>query len=336
MNPAEAFLDTATMDGEKITSLYDQWVAKDVVYLADDIICLTLQDAMSGRQAVWYFDESRSYCGSHIEVVQRLQPADILTTVSPWFDTLARHALSASPEPLPDARPIPLFLATQLAAAWSVRMMGDLRQLQTALLEQNKEVARIDDAVLSSRRIRRLLGTRVGPESLVVLSPFSDAPLWSQISFVVDHQLIHRFYDTEHDCCFYLSWWEKQLDQQPGFYCPKANILISDDGMAGMLPSLILGWYLSNPDHVGAIEAAQAFEARDYGLGQASSLTIDTVEDKPALSSAPSASSADMISESWAFLHQHHPGDDPAPSHKNDHKPSSGLLGRLRSLVKKK
>lgn len=336
MSLAETFLETATVEGEKITTLYDQWTPLEVVPLADDITCLLLQDAMSGRQAVWYFDESRHYCGSHIEVVQRLQPNDILTTVSPWFDTLARHSLSASPIALHDARPVPPFLATQLAAAWSVRMLGDLRQLQTALVEQHKDIAHVGEAALSARQVRRLLGTRVGPESLIVLSPFSDIPLRSQISFVVDHQLIHRFHDPEHDCSFYLAWWEKRLDQQPSFYCPKANIIISDEGMAGMLPSLILGWYLANPGHVGSIDAAQAFEARDYGLGQASGLTIDHADTEPALSSAPAASSADMISESWAFLHQHHPGDDPAPGRQSDHKPSSGLLDRLRSLVKKK
>ncbi|GBQ88241.1 hypothetical protein AA0535_1491 [Asaia krungthepensis NRIC 0535] len=332
----DAFLRTVTIDGEAVSSLYDQWTPQEIVPLADDITCLVLADAFSGRKAVWYLDESRAYCGSHIEVVQRLQPHDILSTVSPWFDSLVRHSLAAAPQPLHDARAVPLFLATQLAAAWSVRMLGDLRQIQTALLEKGQSIAQVGEKALSTRQVRRIMGTRIGPESLVVLSPFTEKPLRSQISFVVDHQLIHRFHDAELDCSFYLAWWEKQLDKPPSFYCPKANVIISDETMAGMLPSLILGWYLSHPEHVDIIASAPGFEARDYGLGSASSLRIDTPEAAVPLPAAPNASSADMISESWAFLQHHHPAAETPSADKKDEKSSARLLGRLRSFVKKK
>ncbi|BAT20776.1 hypothetical protein [Asaia bogorensis] len=336
MTNAEAFLKTAQIDGETIGSLYDQWLPQELISLADDITCVTFSDALSDRKAVWYFNESREYCGSHVEVVQRLQPSDILSSVSPWFDALFRNALSATPSALGGARPLPLFLATQLAAAWSVRMMADLRQVQTALIEQDREIARVDDKPLSARDVRRLLGARIGPETLVVLSPFSGAPLRSQISFVVDHQLIHRFYDPELDCAFYLAWWERQLDAPPSFYCPKANVVVSDETLAGMLPSLILGWYLGTPEHAEMIAQAQAFEARDYGLGKASSLMSEVNAPSAPLPAVPDAASADMISESWAFLHQHQPaGHSPADTSK-DPKPSGKLIDRLRSLVKKK
>ncbi|NIE79259.1 hypothetical protein [Asaia sp. As-1742] len=336
MSGAETFLASARIEGEEIGSLYDQWLPQDVVRLADDVTCVTFKDALSERQAVWYFDANRDYCGSHIEVVQRLQPDDVLATVSPWFDSLSRTSLAAMPSPARDSLALPLFLSTQLAAAWSVRMMADLQQIQTALVEQEREITRVEGTALSARDLRRLLATRIGRETLVVLSPFSGLPLRSQISFVVDHRLIHRFYDEGLDCAFYLAWWEKQIDAPPSFYCPKANIIVSDENMAGMLPSLVLGWYLSTPDHVSMIMGAQAFEARDYGLGKASALMAESHTPDATLPSAPDAASADLISESWAFLHQHKSNGSIVPDPKKDPRPAGGLFNRLRSIVKKK
>ncbi|NVN02871.1 MULTISPECIES: hypothetical protein [Asaia] len=336
MSAADDLLRGIRVDGETLTALYDQWAPQEIIALDDDIRCLTLSDTMSGRQAVWYLDGENNYCGSHIEVVQRLHPQQILAAVAPWFDELARHSLSAAPTSLDSAPRVPLFLATQLAAAWCVRVLTDMRQTQTSLTEQDQDLATLDERTLSSRQVRRLLGTRIGPESLVVLSPLSDRPLRSQISFVIEHQLIHRFYDPEADCTFYLSWWERQLDKPPSFYCPKANLLVSDENMAGMLPAMILGWYLSNPHHAATIADAQAFEARDYGLGNASSLLVE-VEADSSLPPAPETTSADMISESWAFLHQN-PSEIAAPAsqgQRQEKKQSGRLFGRLRSLVKK-
>ncbi|WP_122050707.1 hypothetical protein [Asaia bogorensis] len=336
MSDAEVFLQSALVDGEKISSLYDQWISQDVIPLADDITCVTFKDSFSNRQAVWYFNESREYCGSHIEVVQRLRPDDILAAVSPWLDALSRTSLSSTPSVIANAPSLPLFLSTQLAAAWSVRMMANLQQIQTALAEQEREITRVHGKPLSARDLRRLLATRIGQETLVVLSPFSGAPLRSQISFVADHRLIHRFHDPELDCAFYLAWWEKQIEAPPSFYCPHAGIIVSDETMAGMLPSLILGWYLSNPDHVNLITGAQAFEARDYGLGKASSLMADPTTSGVALPSVPDAASADMISESWAFLHQNPQTATSLSEQKKDPQPSGKLIKRLRSLIKKK
>lgn len=247
MSAVDDLLRGIRVDGEALTALYDQWIPQEIVALDDDIRCLTLSDAMSGRQAVWYLDGENHYCGSHIEVVQRLHPQQILSAVAPWFDELARHSLSATPTALQDAPRVPLFLATQLAAAWCVRVLTDMRQIQTSLAEQDQEIATLGERTLSSRQIRRLLGTRIGPESLVVLSPLSDRPLRSQISFVIEHQLVHRFYDPEADCSFYLSWWERQLDKSPSFYCPKTNLLVSDENMAGMLPAMILAGISATP-----------------------------------------------------------------------------------------
>ena len=336
MSAIDDLLRGIRVDGEALTALYDQWIPQEIVALDDDIRCLTLSDAMSGRQAVWYLDGENHYCGSHIEVVQRLHPQQILSAVAPWFDELARHSLSATPTALQDAPRVPLFLATQLAAAWCVRVLTDMRQVQTSLTEQDQEIATLGERTLSSRQVRRLLGTRIGPESLVVLSPISDTPLRSQISFVIEHQLVHRFYDPEADCTFYLSWWERQLDKSPSFYCPKANLLVSDENMAGMLPAMILGWYLSNPHHVATIADAQAFEARDYGLGSASSLLVE-IDTGNTLPPAPETTSADMISESWAFLHRNPSEIAPqgAQNPRQEKKQSGRLFERLRSLVKK-
>jgi len=337
MTAADDFLRSVRVGGETLSALYDQWTPQAVVPLADDITCLTFSDPLTGRNAVWYLDESHNYCGSHIEVVQRMRPDDILGAVAPWFDELARNALSATPTLLRDAPAMPLFLATQLAAAWSVRVLMDLRQIQTSLAGQEQILAQIGQSSLSAKQIRRILGSRVGPETLVVLSPLTDIPLRAQISFVVDHQLIYRFHDPEADCVFYLAWWEKQLDKPPSFYCPKAAILVSDEAMAGMLPSLILGWYLSNPEHVASIAEALAFEARDYGLGTASSLQFDPATEA-ALPPPPSTASADMISESWAFLAQNptRPASPAETRQEAEKKQTGRLFDKLRSYVKKK
>ncbi|GAB6853078.1 hypothetical protein [Asaia astilbis] len=336
MSAADDFLRSVRVDGEKLDGLYDQWIPQEVIALADDIQCLTLTDTLSGRQAVWYLDGERNYCGSHIEVVQRLHPQQILSTVAPWFDDLVRHSLSSTPHPVEGAPEMPFFLAAQLAAAWSVRTLGDLRQIQTSLAGQDQEFASVGGRVLSARQIRRILGTRIGPESLIVLSPLTDKPLKSQVSFLAENQLIHRFYDAEAGCTFYLSWWERQLDKAPTFYCPLANLIVSDEGMAGMLPSVILGWYLSHPEHVTVIAEALAFEARDYGLGNASSLQIDKQPEK-GLPPAPAAASAEMISESWAFLHRNPstPAAEPTKREEQQEKKSGRLFDRLRSLVNK-
>ncbi|WP_025885237.1 hypothetical protein [Asaia prunellae] len=337
MNAPDDLLRNIRVDGECLTTLYDQWVPQEMIVLTDDIRCLVMHDPLSGREAVWYLDGENNYCGSHIEAVQRLHPQQILSAVAPWFDDLTRYSLSASPVGIPDAPLMPNFLATQLAAAWCVRTLTETRQLQTALAEQDKDIAHFGEKTLSARRVRRLLGTRVGPESLVVLSPLTDIPLRSQISFVSNRQLVHRFYDKETDCSFYLSWWEKQLDQLPSFYCPKANLLVSDETMAGMLPALILGWYLSNPHHVASIADAQAFEARDYGLGQASALLAESEAVETTLPHAPETTSADMISESWAFLSQNPSSPTPVEEQRTlqEKKQSGRLFERLRSFVKK-
>lgn len=339
MSVAEHVLRTITVDGERLDALYDQWSPEHWVQLDDEIACLTFHDPISGHSAVWYLNADHAYCGSHIEVVQRLSTQDIITCISPWFDTLSKHSLATQPLHPESVPTIPPFLAIQLAGAWCVRQLNDLKQIHTSLIEQNQSLDGIEESGLTARQVRRLLATRIGPESLVVLSPFSDAPLRSQISFVVDHKLVHRFHDPEKDSAFYLAWWERQLDTPPIFYCPHLKIVIGDDGQAPLLPGQILGWYLSHPEHVTTIEQAHLFEARDYGLGQASSLLND-LPNEDASTNQPipeTMPSADMISESWALLHQ--PRVEMAPDLQNAssiQKKSDKLFERMRSLIQKK
>lgn len=338
MTLGEALLNSVTIDGEPVSGLYDQWSPAEHVVLADNVQCLTFHDPLSGRSAVWYLDGNACYCGSHIEVVQRLRPEEICDTVAPWFDDLARHALVSSPTPLPDIPPMPLFLAVQLAAAWAVRNLADVRLIQSALLGKDRSADRPEDLPIAPRQLHRLLGTRIAPETLVVLSPFTDRPLRSQISFSVDHQIIHRFCDPETDTVFYLVWWEKQLDQSPSLYFPESRLIVSDIDLAGMIPPRILGWYMSTPDHVSLIAEAREFEAQDFGLGSASSLLASPENTASPPTTPEDVSTADMISESWAFLHrtQDEPSESPAAEDSTRTRPSGSLLGRLRSLVRKR
>lgn len=342
-----ALLKDVTIDGQPVSTLYDRWQPTALVPLSEDATCLTLAEPESGRHAVWYLNAQKRYCGSHIEVTEHLSADDVLAPLAPIFDELARTSLATLPPAAPpEMATIPPFLAIELASAWVVRNLANTAIVPVSRPESDGTVSGPNGLAISNASLHRMLESRLGDGPLIVPSPFTGAPLRTQLSFALDHLLIHRFYDPEQKAAFYLIWPERDRDRKAIFYSPLSRLIVSDLPGAGLIPGRILGWYLSHPEHVRAVAEAPIFEARDYGLGQASKL-----KDGPAQSSAeqmpPRQPHGEAISDSWTFLRETAAGKtssaallpstkapEPITSRKTGQE--SGLLGRLRSFFQKK
>ncbi|AQS87895.1 hypothetical protein [Neoasaia chiangmaiensis] len=336
-------LEGVTLDGRPVTTLYDRWMPVSSVPLSRDVTCVLLRDADSDRLSLWYLDAGRAYLGPHIEALNRISADDVLAPVAPALAELAQYSLAGRPQtPIAPVPPMPALLAEQLAGAWAVRNLHAVSIVPISRAEADGTLSGPGGLVLDDRNMRRLLDSRVGEGPLVVASPFDAAPLRAQTIIETAGLTIHRFYAADQDAAFYLIWPVSRTDdQKPAFYCPRAQLIVSDQPQAGLLPGRILAWYLMHPDHVRDIEEATDFQATDYGLGRASGLM--DISDAPETPEVP-VQAVRSQSEAWSFLAASAAGkparlpDDPPPRQEKTGETTaapSGLFKRLRAFMKR-
>ncbi|GAJ28685.1 hypothetical protein [Acidomonas methanolica] len=338
-----ALLEGVTRDGKPVARLYDQWEPGLAVRISGEALGLILRDRDSGRETVWYLDETRAVRGCHIEALEGMSLDTAMGPIAASLAELAVHSLAGTP------RPPPLFLpeaatclASQIAAAWSVRHFAGMTLRSVAEARSSDGLAASGPA-LDTSAVRRLLETRPGAAARVLLSPFDDTPLRAQITIAVEGFSVHRFHAEAQDAAFYLAWPERETAQPSGlapvFFCPAARLVIADHPDAVMLPGRLLGWYLTHPAHVRSIAEAASFDAREYGLGHASALASPPSPVEAGLSAeANGPSPMQSRSAAWDFLHETGlaaPVPDsamPSPSRLGP----TGVMGRLRGIFKRR
>ncbi|EHH67028.1 hypothetical protein [Gluconobacter morbifer] len=264
-------LEGVRLDDAPVERLYPGWVALSRQPAAESFEAVVLQDEQSGRQACWWL-ENDSYVGSHVMVLEADVQNRLLTGMDPVFWPLAEGVLAGNSRE--DASRFVTDLAqpalNELTGAWLNRHAPHTILMPPPAPDNGDALTCPDGRVIKENRLKILLSSRRGSEALVVASPFSDLPLRAQLSMPVAGYTAYRFHDEAEQIVFYLIWNDGQPDRRPSFYYPQGPLLISEDPLGAFLPSFILGWYATHPDHAEAIRAARPFRPEDFGVGQAS------------------------------------------------------------------
>lgn len=306
-NDISSFYRRIRVDGIRLDRLYPGWRLEAHVCLSDNISAVVFVEEKSGRHATWFLNSRYDYCGSHIEFLRKLNTDDVLDTIAYAFKALYRTSLTRKPSRIvvgDEISAMPEFLSLHLSLAWSAR---NITNISVATKVDIAEKAKTRPELLGRWRmstLARLLDTRITAETLIILSPYDDKPLRSQLSFIVDDLLIHRFYDDDADAAFYLVWKRAGLSDAPSIYSPETGLVISELEFPALIPAKILAWMLINPSHVQVIEHAQRFDPESFGLGRTSDLTNSSPELNVLPEQKPTYQRADLISPAWAFLSQ--------------------------------
>ncbi|UYH51130.1 hypothetical protein N5W20_08580 [Candidatus Kirkpatrickella diaphorinae] len=341
------FYRRVRVDGHRLERLYPGWRVEAHVSLSDNISAVVFIEERSARRAAWFLNSRFDYCGSHIEFLLKLDTDDVLDTVAHAFKALYRTSLSKKPLRVAsgeDISAMPEFLSLHLSLAWSAR---NIRNISVSTKAEITQKAAAQPELIGQWRlsaITRLLDTRITAETLIILSPYDDKPLRSQLSFMIEDLLVHRFYDDDADAAFYLIWRRSGLKDPPSLYLPDTGLVISDLEFPALIPAKILAWMLINPSHVQVIEHAQHFDPESFGLGRTSDMTNLSPTPEVLPEHKPTYQRADLISPAWAFLSQSGaskskdqdatPEPDRAATKPTRDAPApSGFLSRIRRKV---
>jgi len=335
------------LNGHPIGPLYADWREETRIPLFDLLTCVQLRSPASGTTTCWYLDPENTLLAPHIEALPDTTLQTLLERAGTVFAPLLATTLGGT---LPDT-PAPSLgftneaTSVQLACAWTARHLPSLSILPASRAETEGTLSGPTGIALDDRRVRAVMDSRLGPGTLVVASPFSSAPTRSQLSFEIQGLLIHRFFDAENDAAFYLIWPANALTTKPAFFCPKANLIVSDLPQSALLPGRILAWFGLTPDHTDRIRTAIPFQPQDFGLGSASTLASESAlpaepAEKPPASqdaSAPEAAQKPAMTQSWSVLMAKDTtaATQPAPPQPAPAPAARGLFGRLRSAFGK-